>query len=201
MYSFNSNLIYYLKKTINLKTQVTYLPLRPFTLQVIPEHSLNASPQKYNLGLKLKCSPKFEKFYSIFFVGAPQTFKGWETLVFPVPVFGFHVHSHLISREQNCRWGSFNWSHLWRGTWLFQRHLLLCQRAGHVAGWLLLLLDVFFVADRAEALVACIAKKSAAISALNRVLLHLVGIAVHCTVEKGLKWVTRRTERKINYFL
>ena len=144
---------------------------------------------------------KFEKFYSIFFVGAPQTFKGWETLVFPVPVFGCHVHSHLISREQNCRWGSFNWSHLWRGTWLFQRHLLLSQRAGHVAGWLLLLLDVLFVADRAEALVACIAKKSAAISALNRVLLHLVGIAVHCTVEKGLKRVTQWTEKEENKYM
>ena len=68
--------------------------------------------------------------------------------------------------------------------------LLLCQRGGNVGWWLLLLLDVVFVADGAESVVAGVAVKATAVSALNRVLLHLVGITVHCLQEKRLKQVT-----------
>ena len=46
-------------------------------------------------------------------------------------------------------------------------------------GRLLLLLDRLLVADGAEAFGAGVAVEAAAVAALNRMLLHLVGIAVH----------------------
>ena len=53
------------------------------------------------------------------------------------------------------------------------------QRGRHVGRRLLLLLDDVFVTDRAEALVSRSAVEAAPVTALHRMLLHLIRFLIH----------------------
>ena len=102
------------------------------------------------------------------------------------------IISHLV-RKQDCGRSCFDWS--WRRGRRTRRLLdgdcrrrRLRQRRRHVGGRLLLLLDRLLVADGAETFGAGVAVEAAAVAALNRMLLHLVGIAVHRFCWRGRNW-------------